>query len=257
MTLKIGHIVNPVKVNPGNKSYLDIAQPVTYQSMLNAKEVVEKDSNIKIILCAVGFQEDMNVVPNGFIQSEPMKKSTLDILPKNMVNKRKLPLIYEILKKGYDLCDVDYLIYTNCDIGITKDFYKRIATLIDEGYDGLCIHRQDYPKKIGPHVLSVNTMNLIYGINNGKIHPGHDCMVFKKSMFHKLTLGNVFIGYPPVGSVLCTQIKRNSKKYKELTSHCKMTFHLGSDVSWAKKVNNNGQYKHINFGYAAGKFDLR
>jgi hypothetical protein len=48
-----------------------------------------------------------------------------------------------------------------------------------------------------------------------------------------LKLGNVYIGYPPVGLVLKTQIERNSARFKWLKDE-RLTFHLGSDRAWKK-----------------------
>lgn len=44
--MKIAHIINPVKVNKDNKSYLYYAQPITFESMKIAKKVAEKKIKI-------------------------------------------------------------------------------------------------------------------------------------------------------------------------------------------------------------------
>ena len=59
-----------------------------------------------------------------------------------------------------------------------------------------------------------------------------------------MNLGNVFIGYPPVGLLLKTQIERLSQNFNWFKGQ-NLTFHIGSDLSWK---GNEESYKNNNLG---------
>ncbi len=69
--ISIGHIINPVNV--GFESDLFKAQPITFSSMLNAKNYSENPENINQLI--IGFDEDMDVFPKGFEQLPSLKRS--------------------------------------------------------------------------------------------------------------------------------------------------------------------------------------
>ena len=126
--IKIVHIINPVKVEVGNRSYLHIAQPVTFASMLKSKEVVEKDGSVQVELCTTQYEEDREIVPEGFTILPNLTRSCQDVF--NFRDKsRKLPLIRDILRRAYDHTDGEWIIYTNADICLSKKFYSEVVIL--------------------------------------------------------------------------------------------------------------------------------
>jgi len=240
--MKIAHIINPVKVKPNNPSYLHIAQPITFQTMLNAKKVAETE--VQIDLYTTQYPEDREIIPEGFIITSDLEKSVQDHFTFSNKSK-KLPLIKDILQKLYDNSDADYFIYTNVDIGLKPNFYIFIKNQLEKGVDALCIHRGDLPKK-KPNcgILDVTKLDKIYNMY-GQHTFGHDCFVFKRDIVPKLELRKIFIGYPPIGTVLRNQIKKYSKMFREIDTKHDLTFHIGFDKQWLKKGYKN-EFRCIN-----------
>jgi hypothetical protein len=245
--IKIAHIINPVKVPVDHPSYLYFAQPVTFQSMLNAKKYVtaRKFLNIDVELYTTQYPEDREIIPKGFVVTKDLTASIHNFV--KFENKsKKLPRIKDIINRLYENSTAEYFIYTNADITLEPRFYARIARLLRGGYDALCIHRCDVPKKVDGVRINVKNMDRLYHLIT-QDHPGHDCFVFKRVWVPKIDTGNVFVGYLPVGAVLKKQILRFATKFKELDSTLRLTFHLGSDQSWANGTkNSNNEYKMKN-----------
>ena len=127
--IKIAHIINPVEVEKGHPAYLDIAQPVTFKSMLDAKSyAVRKD--IQVDLLSVQFNDaDASIVPDGFTILPHLEKSIQDFHHFD-VKFNPLPRVHDIVQALYQNSKAEYFIYTNVDIGLHKDFYVRIDDLI-------------------------------------------------------------------------------------------------------------------------------
>ena len=110
---KYAHIINPVAVC--NKSDLFIAQPITFESMENARRFSE--TCIEVDLLSAQYPEDKKMVPEYFHLTPDLQSSVLD--KGSFKTRRKLPLIKEILDRMYDASpDAEYLIYTNVDIAL-------------------------------------------------------------------------------------------------------------------------------------------
>ena len=85
------HIINPVMIDVN--SDLFAAQPVTFISMLTAKNFVSR--NTAVNLFSAQYPEDRVMIPE-YIQTTPdLDRSTLDI--GDFEKKRKLPFIKDIL----------------------------------------------------------------------------------------------------------------------------------------------------------------
>lgn len=249
--LKIAHIVNPVKVKPDNPSYLFLAQPVTFKSMLTAKNMASHKVDVE--LYTAQYEEDRSIIPHGFTITPDLTKSIHDFT--NFKNKaKKLPRIIDIINRLYHYSDADYFVFSNSDIGVKPDFYTKIKNQIDQGVDGGCIHRRDLPKSLPkPGVLNVNNIERIYKVK-GAAHPGHDCFFFKRDIVLKMRMGNVFVGYPPIGMVFRNEVRRLSTNFKEYHSNTDLTFHLGSDRSWKKGTETNDEYHNKNGFFAKTRF---
>jgi hypothetical protein len=160
---------------------------------------------------------------------------------------KPLPRVADILLNLYESSEADFFIYTNLDIGLYPDFYLKVSDLILDGYDAFCINRRDLAKSYKGVLLDDEKLELAFTID-GEAHPGIDCFVFKREMVPSLSLGNVYVGFPPVGEVLKTQIESNSKKFLWVKDQ-QYTFHLGSDRYWSKL---RGDYPRENMKQADG-----
>ena len=98
--IRIAHLVNPVKV--GEERDLYWQQPITFESMRIAKEF----SNIHVDHVACFYPEDEEIVPDGFIKTELLERSTEG----KFETERKLPYFDEMLQRLYETSDADYFI---------------------------------------------------------------------------------------------------------------------------------------------------
>ena len=237
--MKIAHVLNPFKCGKNNPSYLYYAQPITFKSMHNA-QLEAKNENIDVELYATNFPEDDEIIPDYFIKLPHLKKSTKKLFP-NISGKKKLPIIQEILNLTFKHSDADYIIFTNTDIGVQKNFYIFVSNLIKKNnFTSFIINRRDIRKRNNGIRLTHKDehMDIIYNIaKSGKKHPGKDCFVMSRDLIKKINLNNLFTGYPPWGNTLHIKLSRISKKHK-IFFNLKITFHLGSDKAWKRSSNN-------------------
>jgi len=233
--MKLAHIVNVLQLEDHHRSSnLHVAQSTTLESMIAAKTT---DDSLDVELHTVSFPDDQVTVPSGFICSSNLKTKCYDVhdmLPTN----RKLPLIREILQSAPIGGDVDYIIYTNIDIGLFSTFYKFVLQQIDNGFDGFCVNRRDFEKEYDGITVDETNYNQLLESKPGMKHGGYDCFVFHRSLLNKVSrLGDIYIGAPPVGIVLKTWIDHYSSRvfvYKNV----RQTFHLGRDQAWKSQPNN-------------------
>ena len=233
----IAHVINPFKCSEDNSSYLFYAQPITFKSMQIAQLEAQK-FNININLYAINFPEDDSIVPEYFLKLPNLKKSTLSEFPK-ISTKRKLPIIQEIFDSILNNTEVDYIIYTNSDIGIQKDFYKYVYKLIThDNLESFIINRRDnIPKFISNVRLTDKDLDLIYK-QKGIKHSGKDCFIISRKILSKVNMKKMFIGFAPWGNTLYKLLKKiNPETY--LFKDKYLTFHIGMDKShignWNKK----------------------
>ena len=105
--LHLAHIINPVKVTESSDLYH--AQAITFESMLRAKkEVLEK---ARVDLFTTQYEEDKEIIPQGFKVLSNLERSVLDVNPN--LTKRKLPLIVDVLHALHTHSEASYFIYTN------------------------------------------------------------------------------------------------------------------------------------------------
>jgi hypothetical protein len=217
------------------------AQPVTFRTMLKAKEnSLYSDS---ILQYAIGFKEDESMIPESFIKLSNLKRSVLDV--SGFTKQRKLPLIKDILL-ALKTIDSDYIIYTNVDIALMPHFYDYIIEKLKSGSDSLIINRR---------VLdSLKEDSLMYS-DIGKSHPGYDCFVFRKELVSKFVLGNTCIGANWIGRIMYANLIVFSKKL-EIIKDAHLTFHIGEDGAWLSNnynefdtFNKNEVYNSIDYLY--------
>jgi len=219
VTKRIAHIINPVKV--GKNSDLYAAQPITFATMKTARDFAREKVDVQ--LYTAQYPEDRSFVPEGFEPTPDLDRSVMDV--GSFEEKRKLPLIKDILDRLYEATEADYMIYTNVDIALMPHFYLAVDEIIDEGRDGFVINR----RTITDVRKSVEEIPLMYA-SIGKPHPGHDCFVFRRDAYESFKLGASCVGVSLVGRVLLFNLVCHSKQFAEFNEH--LTFHIGDDRAW-------------------------
>ncbi|NEN93580.1 MAG: hypothetical protein F6K48_33770 [Okeania sp. SIO3H1] len=230
-TLNLAHMINPVIVP--ESSDLFVAQPITFQTMKNAQ--AQAQGKVNVTLYSTQYPEDESIVPDGFVKTPNLETSVLDV--GKFAVPRKLPLIKDILDRLYEASpNADYLIYTNVDIGLQPHFYTDVAKFIEQGYDSFVINR----RTISDSYKSVADIPLMYA-EKGERHPGHDCFIFKRSLYPKFNLGLVCIGTIWIGKCFYINCLLNSDKFAQFKD-LYLTFHVGEDGSWRKNKKKFKDY---------------
>jgi len=232
--IKIAHLINPFKCSKDNPSYLYYAQPITFKSMHNAQWEAQK-VGIDVKLYAVNYTEDDEFIPDYFIKLPHLKKSTMSEFPKIARNK-KLPIIQEMFDSILQNSDADYIIFTNSDIGVHKNFYKKVNEFIHkDNLKSFIINRRDnIPKFKDGKRLTEKDLDIIYK-ESGQTHPGYDCFIIHRKILEKINMDLMFTGYPPWGYILHNCMKKINKKTHVYKNEY-MTFHLGCDCAWDLNV---------------------
>lgn len=226
---KIAHIINPVKVS--EQSDLFTAQPITFESILRARNFSKQKENI--FLYTTQFEEDKSIIPKEFIQLSNLEKSVRDINPQ--LKGKKLPLIADILGKLSEAENFDYCIFTNMDIAAMPSFYDAVMEYIAKGHDAIVINR----RRLNASYKSIEQLPLMYA-DLGKSHPGFDCFVFRKELLDKLILENICVGV----SFLEVTMVHNLFSFAEnplFVPDAHLTFHIGMEVLVPR---NNDYYQH-------------
>ena len=150
-----------------------------------------------------------------------------------------------------DDADDFYVMLTNSDIGLTKDFYSFLLPLLEEEQKAYTINRWSIPMDGKPHPISIRTptndpqeiekllTQIDASLVNGTKHPGNDCFIIHSSIIDKISLGTMYMGFPPWGSALQIMLKDIVAKnaYKKVLSTPNATFHLGGKGTWSIKKN--------------------
>lgn len=192
-----------------------------------------KNERYQLEFFFAAFEEDKQCLPNDFGQYIELKRSSNDYFSNS---KLKLPLIGEIIDGILSHSHSDYIIYSNVDISLMPNFYKRISELINEGYDAIIVNR----KNIAEGNYSSKNLEAIYNLPS-KYHPGFDCFVCHRALLQNFNFENIFIGVPFIGIAFAHQIFAKSKKYK-LIDREQLTFHIGE--KWYSKRAPKQFYKH-------------
>lgn len=217
------HIINPVKSS--EKSELSIVQPITFQSMLTAKEF----SNVEVQIVTTQYEEDTSVIPSEFKQLSHLSRSVLDINPS--LEKRKLPLIKDVLQKLKEVDGGEYFIYTNVDIAVMPFFYDAIQQMIDREHDAIIINK----RRLKSSYSKVEELPLMYA-DLGKSHPGFDCFVFHKDLLDKFILDDICIGISFLEVSMIHNLLAFAQKPLYIPN-AHLTFHIGMDVLVPRKHN--------------------
>ena len=214
----LAHIINPFTTD--KSSDLFVAQPITFQSMLQAR--AKSKSLVKVDLLTAQFAEDLTQIPDGFQATKNLERSVLDL--HSFKKKIKLPLLIDILQRLYTESEAEYLIYTNVDIGLYPDFYLKVNEFIQLGFDAFIINRRRIPS----HYNSPSELDQIYH-EKGKKHPGFDCFVFHRNLFPELKLDGICIGVPFIEISFSQNLFALSNHFKLIENEI-LTFHIGEEI---------------------------
>lgn len=167
------------------------------------------------------------------------------------------PQLKDILNAGLSagvLLNYDIIIYSNMDINLMPHFYA-IVDKMSECYETFFINRVEIPDRVikdldvlnktsiaTPNIdnvediytdtyINIDTIEEAYkyALQFNQLHPGYDCMITTPRSLTKIIdkVGDVFVGHPPVGSVLAKAaavVDNTCITAKGLPA----TFHVGS-----------------------------
>lgn len=221
--MRVAHIINPVLVD--DTTDLKIAQPITFETMRMAKDFAKEQ--VEVVQFAAVFPEDEKIVPDYLTKTKNLERSVLDINHFN--EKRKLPLIKDILDNLYESSNADYFIYSNVDIALMPQFYIEVEKIIESGYDAFVINRRTISEKF----TSIEQLPLMFKEGGGK-HPGYDCFVFKRENYKKFRMGMACVGANWIGRVVISNVMAFAEKFK-VFEDLHLTFHIGDNRSWKKE----------------------
>jgi len=188
--------------------------------MRAAKSTAE--GRVKVVLWSTQFAEDRDCIPEGFMATADLPRSVQDC--GKFSSKRRYPLLADILQALFDSSEAEYLIFTNVDIALMPDFYRRVDDLIASGNDSLIINRRRIPAIYD----SAEQLDAMYQVK-GKAHPGFDCFVFHRSLLPKFQLGHICIGVPFIGIGLAQNLFCYGKNFR-LVKDEHLTFHIGMEI---------------------------
>lgn len=223
-SLNIVHVSSFYKVDNCDNRFCpyDQHQAVAIASMLRARRESEKAN---VTLAASVFPEDGEILPKEFVRLKDLSRSIATEYP--LLNfSKNLPFVNDIfdnLRSSQNYYSFDYVIYTNSDIIVRNNFYDVIAAAVKSGYDGFVINRRTVSNlksgKGGGKVALYTAQDLdsIYNLS-GQMHPGSDCFVMKRDIFDSIKMGDIFLGYPPVGNVLLVQVQSLAKKFRHFST---------------------------------------
>ena len=233
--MKIAHIIHPVVVSKESDLYQ--AQPITFQSMQNARHYAEDKVNIELYACK--YSDEETLIPGDYDFQYTRDLDRHIALLKKFRTKRKLAILKDILERLYEATDADYLIYTNVDIALVPHFYTSIQYLIDQGYDAFAINRRTVPDNI-------TDINLLYTFA-GKRHEGVDCFVFKRELYPLIQLNNICIGTAWIDRALMGILICHAQNFAWFRD-MHLTFHLGDNKSWRtyQEYKNHNWHEHVN-----------
>jgi len=193
----------------------------------------------------------------------------MDVVRGNFTSRRRLPLLQDLLRVGLDEAkthSVDFVIFSNIDINVMPHFYAIVREML------LChktffINRVEIPetevtniaqfhrgselsRPIPSKLIDLRSIDVAfeYAMAFSQLHPGYDCFVVASELLEKVAnlVGNVFVGYPPAGSILA-EAARSVDRLCVTARRIPGTFHVGSrNGEWqggdaAQYIEFNGQ----------------
>jgi hypothetical protein len=237
--MQLVHVFSPYAVDYANPFYpLDRTQNVTFESMKRAWYAASPDLGVRMY-CAV-FPSDSHIVPDRLFETTYLNRSTFTEYPQ-LLPPKALPFVDDIIRSASTAAgEYDYLIFTNADIGLTEDFYNAVAMKIRQGYDAFTINRMTLPKSCVDNVPPGLELSAIdEKLQTGFPHPGSDCFVINREIVENFSLGDIFLGFPPVAKNIVQILMRLAFNFHRFDSSEGLTFHLGDERIWQTGKNQN------------------
>ena len=216
--IHLAHIINPVFAKPGSE--LHIAQPLVFQSMINAQQLATNVATVELF--TTQYPEDRQLIPQGFTILPDLERSVLDM--HSFTQQKKLPLLADILQAAHDSSNAEYIVFTNADIILMPQFYAAVAELIGQGHDALIINRRRIERKYD----KVEQLPLVLS-EIGMSHPGYDCFVMRRSLIPELILEGICVGVPFIGVSLAHNLFAFADHLK-VVDDMHLTVHQGVEV---------------------------
>ena len=216
-------------------------QAITFRTMLNAKQVVEKMADVTCI--AVTFSDDAHLVPTGIVHAPVLSRMVGDVA--RFTNARPLPLLFDVLDLGLAAGiggahsdENEFIIFTNSDIHLQPNFYVEVAQLLEQGWQAMSINRRTLDVPIAQRRWDEKFFS-----EPGQAHPGFDCFVFPASWYARFARSLSCCGASYVMRSLLFNLIAQSSRYLFL-DHAHLTFHLGDDRKW--EVQSFDEYRDFN-----------
>ena len=91
-------------------------------------------------------------------------------LEKFAIKKKRLPLIADILQQAYEATDAEWLVYSNSDIGLQRDFYTFVFRSLNKKspFSAMAVNRVEIPLKKGQE-FRASDIEEVYDL--GKANP--------------------------------------------------------------------------------------
>ena len=233
--MKIAHIINPVLVDEERDLFFQ--QPITFRTMEIARDFA-KTQGIEVDLFTTCYPEDEAICPD-WIKTPNLERSTLGL---GYSPARKLPYFKDILDRLYENTDADVLIQTNADIGVQPYLYSLVAKLVQDGSEAFVV-----TKRILPEVdmfKNVDAIPIMWATWGGP-HNGHDCFVFKRSLYPKFIIGDIVMGTPWSEATLLFSMVAYGKGFAEF-KNAHATFHIGDRRIWLPVSHNDYRIHNTN-----------
>ncbi len=216
--IHLAHLINPVRFPLAAE--LAETQWLTFESMRRA--AAEARHAARIDLLTAQFPEDHEIIPDYFTRTPDLDRSVADLHRFSVP--RKLPLLADLVARLFSSSTASHLIYTNADIIVHPSFYLEVVARIRSGLDAFIINRRRVPARY----RAATDLEDIYAMR-GAPHPGFDCFVFDRSLYHRFQLGHVCLGIPFVEMTFSQNLFCHARRF-ELFADDALTFHVGMEI---------------------------
>lgn len=230
MTCSFAHIINPFVSAPNTEH--GIASRITYASQNTAIDS-SRQAGIEVETKAIILPGDETAIQAPAQLGGYLQRTVQDIRP--LRPKRLCPLIADILATGSASTACSHVIYTNMDIGLQPDFYKRLQSLINTRFDSdtpFIVYRRNIPG----HYNDIEQPPLMLG-EPGEVAYGFDCFVFPKAYVSQLDLGQCCIGAARFDYLMFMALDAASGFRMQRVNDIPFTFHIGNDISRSGQID--------------------
>jgi hypothetical protein len=241
--VKLVQVMNAYSIpGPRHTRVAPFDQWSTIQSIQRAMKYAPSELEIDFV-CAM-FAHDMEALPELPCRKVLLHRSTKTEYP-FFDKPKELPFIQDILDAAMENerrrgNDNFFVMLTNSDISLTKDFYPFVYQKM-QTREAFSINRLTIPTNMVNETRDAEALlqQVDSVLDQGEEHPGYDCFIMHSSVLKRFRMGDLFAGHPPWGSLLMMTLRIMAYNYAPFQSNVHKTFHLGNDRS--KWINNNNK----------------